>query len=125
MKRRFAHLISQEKDLDMVPPKKPKSRTNLLRYANCKLVSNVDDKDMRFQVEVADEAHLNFKITMSKGASFGDILARISLYFECDCICIIIREHPPAYCNHVHDKRSVMVMVQAVAGPPEAIFAEE
>ena len=109
----------------MVPPKKPKSRTDLLRYANCKLVSNVDDKDMRFQVEVEDEAHLNFKITMSKGASFGDILARISLHFECDGIRITIKEHLPAYCNHVHDKRSVMVMAQAVAGPSDAILADE
>ena len=79
LKRRFAHIIKQDQDLDMVPPKKPKSRKDLLRYANCKLVSNIDERDMRFQVEVEDEAHLNFKITMSKGASFGDILARISL----------------------------------------------
>ena len=125
LKRRFAHIIEQDDDLDMVPPKKPKSRKDPLRYANCKLVSSPDEKDMRLCVEVEDETHLNFKMTMSKGASFGDIFARISLYFECDGICINVREHPSAYCCHIHDKRSVMIMARAVAGPPEAIFAEE
>ena len=125
LKRRFAHILKQDKDLDMVPRKKPKSRVDLRRYANCTLVSNTDEKDMRFHIEVEDESHLNFKMSMSKGASFGDILARVLLYFECDGICIILKEHPPAYCNHIHDRRSVMVMVQAGAGPPEAPFAAE
>ena len=107
----------------MVPPKKPKSRKDLLRYANCRLVSSTDEKDMRFQVEVEDEAHLNFRMSMSKGVSFGDIFARISQHFECDGICLQTKECPPAYCTHIHDKRRVMVMVQAMAGTAGAPFA--
>ena len=62
---------------------------------------------------------------MSKGASFGDILARISLYFECDGICINVKGHPPAYCSHIYDKRSVMIMAQAVAGPIDEFYADD
>ena len=112
LKRRFAHIIKQGEDVDMVPPKKPKSRVDLLRYANCTLVYTADNKDMRFQVEVEDEVHLNFKMRMSKGASFGDIFARISLHFECDSICLKVMERPPAFCTQINDRRSVMMMLQ-------------